>query len=76
MIRITLALLAPLLLTGALQANFSLPHVLSDGMVLQRDKPVRIWGKGEEGDGGEGREEKKGQEDHGDGAEERRKAES
>lgn len=49
MIRATLVLLSALLLTKALQANFSLPHVLSDGMVLQRDKSVSIWGKGEEG---------------------------
>ena len=45
----SLVLLSHLLLTGALQANFSLPQILSDGMVLQQGKPVRIWGKGEEG---------------------------
>ena len=41
--------LAPLLFACALQANFSLPQILSDGMVLQQGKPVGIWGKGEEG---------------------------
>ena len=41
--------LAPLLFACALQANFSLPQILSDGMVLQQGKPVSIWGKGEEG---------------------------
>ena len=45
----SLVLLVHLLLAGALQANFSLPQILSDGMVLQQGKPVRIWGKGEEG---------------------------
>ena len=30
-------------------ADFTLPQVLSEGMVLQRGKPVRIWGKGVEG---------------------------
>ena len=41
--------LAPFLFACALQANFSLPQILSDGMVLQQGKPVGIWGKGEEG---------------------------
>ena len=41
--------LAPLLFACTLQANFSLPQILSDGMVLQQGKPVGIWGKGEEG---------------------------
>jgi sialate O-acetylesterase len=47
--RITLRLFAFLLLSGALQADFFLPQVLSDGMVLQRGKPLLIWGKGVEG---------------------------
>lgn len=36
---------ALLLLTASLvQADVKLPRLLSDGAVLQRDKPVRIWG--------------------------------
>ena len=28
----------------SLQAKIKLPHVFSDNMVLQRDKPIKIWG--------------------------------
>ena len=41
--------LAPFLFACALQANFSLPQILSDGMVLQQGKARRDMGKGEEG---------------------------
>jgi sialate O-acetylesterase len=38
------------LFATALQAAVSLPAILSDGMVLQRDSPIRIWGKAEPGE--------------------------
>ena len=31
-------------LAGGIQAEVTLPYVLSDNMVLQRDIPVNIWG--------------------------------
>ncbi len=33
-----------LLQTGGIQAEITLPYILSDNMVLQRDIPVNIWG--------------------------------
>lgn len=39
------SLLALLLLAGpACMAQVRVPHLVGDGMVLQRDKPIRIWG--------------------------------
>jgi sialate O-acetylesterase len=35
---------------GALRAEVALPAVLSDGMVLQREQPVPIWGKAAPGE--------------------------
>ncbi len=32
------------------EANIRLPAIFSDGMVLQRDKPIRIWGASEPGE--------------------------
>ncbi len=32
------------LLSGSLQANVLLPVLISDGMVLQRDTKILIWG--------------------------------
>lgn len=44
-------LLSALLLTGAaLRADVQLPAVISDHMLLQRDVPVRIWGKADPGE--------------------------
>ena len=34
---------------GSLRAEFMLPAILSDNMMLQRDKAVQIWGKGDDG---------------------------
>ena len=31
-------------------ADVSLPQLFSDNMILQRDKPVRIWGWADEGE--------------------------
>ena len=36
--------------TGAAWADVKLPAIFSDHMVLQRDKPIRIWGWAEEGE--------------------------
>ncbi|AWW31379.1 sialate O-acetylesterase [Echinicola strongylocentroti] len=38
------------MLTGALQAKVRLPHLISDGMVLQRDQPIRMWGWADAGE--------------------------
>jgi len=38
---VTLALLFPLML----KAELRLPQVLSDGMVLQREQPLKLWGR-------------------------------
>lgn len=40
-----------LLLAVPVSAEVSLPSLFSDGMVLQRQKPIRVWGKGENGEG-------------------------
>ncbi|RYY10562.1 MAG: sialate O-acetylesterase, partial [Cytophagaceae bacterium] len=45
-----LALAAGLLAAPAAQATVRLPRLVSDGMVLQRDAPVRIWGWGAAGE--------------------------
>lgn len=43
-IRLVLALLCALPLCPALRADVRLPHVLSDHAVLQRNRPIHIWG--------------------------------
>jgi sialate O-acetylesterase len=40
----SLVLLVVSLLTFAARAEIRLPHLLSDHAVLQRDRPIRIWG--------------------------------
>lgn len=37
-----------LLLCMDLQAKVRLPHFFSSNMVLQRDMPIRVWGKAED----------------------------
>lgn len=32
------------------EAKVKLPSVLSDGMVLQRERPIKIWGTAEPGE--------------------------
>ncbi len=39
-----------LLLTGPLYAEVRLPHLISEGMVLQRDQPIRMWGWADPGE--------------------------
>ena len=48
--KIMVVLLLLLLLASVVNANVSLPDVLSSGMVVQRDKRVPIWGKAEPGE--------------------------
>ena len=45
-----LSLLLMLLLADAASADVRLAKVFTDHMVLQRDKPVRVWGFGDAGD--------------------------
>ena len=35
-------------LTGIAHANVTLPRLVSDGMIIQRDKPITIWGWADE----------------------------
>jgi sialate O-acetylesterase len=41
---------ASLVLSGAAMADVTLPRAISDHMVLQRNKPVRIWGWADAGE--------------------------
>ena len=45
---ISLALLATLLFTTSAHADVRLPRLISDGMILQRDKPLTLWGWADE----------------------------
>ncbi len=38
------------LVATSLQATIRLPHVFSDNMVLQRDKPIKLWGWADKGE--------------------------
>ena len=42
--RLFLSLFAGLLLAASAQAGVELPPIISDHMVIQRDKPVILWG--------------------------------
>ncbi len=41
---------ALLLVTAATRAEVRLPHIFSDGMVLQREMPVKVWGMADPGE--------------------------
>ncbi|MBA2116961.1 sialate O-acetylesterase [Bremerella alba] len=45
----TLATLFAVLLVGSLQAELTMPALFTDHMVLQRDKPIFIWGTADKG---------------------------
>ena len=41
---------AALLVVSSAQAAVKLPYLLADHMVVQRDKPVHVWGKADPGE--------------------------
>lgn len=45
-----LSILAAFAITPAIYADVTLPAVLDSGMVIQRDQPVRIWGRADAGE--------------------------
>ncbi|QKX17222.1 sialate O-acetylesterase [Microbulbifer sp. YPW1] len=47
---LTFGLLTPLSLTTPATADVTLPKLVSDGMVLQREAPVKIWGWADAGE--------------------------
>ncbi len=50
-LRVLSPVLASLLLcAGSVHADVTLPHVLSDHMVLQRDRPLPVWGSADPGE--------------------------
>ena len=38
------------LTTAVAEAKVNLPHIISSGMVVQRDKPLTIWGTADPGE--------------------------
>ena len=49
-IKLLVAVICPLMIVGVARANVSLPDVLSDGMVLQQNQKVPIWGHADPGE--------------------------
>ncbi|HEU4387219.1 MAG TPA: sialate O-acetylesterase [Blastocatellia bacterium] len=48
--KLCIAVVLSLAFAGISKANVTVPDVISDGMVLQRDQPVPIWGKADPGE--------------------------
>ncbi len=42
--RLTMLLVCLVVLASEAQAELRLPHIFGDSMVLQREKPVAVWG--------------------------------
>lgn len=45
-VRLSLAVLLCLCATSMVNAKVKLPALISDGMVLQREQPIKVWGYG------------------------------
>ena len=43
-VRLSLAVLLCLCATSMVDAKVKLPALISDGMVLQREQPIKVWG--------------------------------
>ena len=43
-VRLSLAVLLCLCATSMVNAKVKLPALISDGMVLQREQPIKVWG--------------------------------
>ena len=48
--KLGLAILALLCLTTQMEAKVKLPALITDGMVLQREQPLTIWGTADAGE--------------------------
>ena len=48
-VRLSLAVLLCLCATSMVNAKVKLPALISDGMVLQREQPIKVWGTADAG---------------------------
>ena len=49
-VRLSLAVLLCLCATSMVNAKVKLPALISDGMVLQREQPIKVWGMADAGE--------------------------
>ena len=49
-VRLSLAVLLCLCATSMVNAKVKLPALISDGMVLQREQPIKVWGTADAGE--------------------------
>ena len=49
-VRLSLAVLLCLCATSMVDAKVKLPALISDGMVLQREQPIKVWGTADAGE--------------------------
>lgn len=49
-VRLSLAVLLCLCVTSMVNAKVKLPALISDGMVLQREQPIKVWGTADAGE--------------------------